>query len=226
MGTASSAVKRPWHLERPFLGLLISLVALWCVAPFMATQGPRPAFDVLLSLVLAGGVGAATGSRRHLHVALVLGGLALVTRWAVYADSHALAPALLANLAFLGFTVFAVSTALSRQHRVSSDTITGGICLYLLLGVLWALGYQLLELLAPGSLRHPLAVARLSTGELFYFSIVTMTTLGYGDITPNSPAARVLTAGQAVFGQLFIAIFIARLVGLYTAQQSGRREEP
>ncbi len=212
-------------LQRPFLPLLVSLAAIFFVVPILGGEArPHPIVNVLFSLVLVAGVGAATQSRVHLRIALVLGVLALVGRWLIYASPDALAVMLVSNLAlaaFFGFTAVTVFSTVARQRVVSADTITGGICVYLLLAALWALMFQLVELFEPGSFRLPSGETSPSLRELLYFSVVTMTTLGYGDITPVSSAARALASSLAVFGQLFVAIFIARLVGLYTAQQRG-----
>ena len=211
-------------LQRPFLPLLLALAAVFFLVPILGGESrPRPTLDLLFSLVLVAGVGAATGSRVHLRVGLGLGALALATRWLVYASPDALAVMLLSNLAFFGFTALAVFSAVARQRQVSSDTITGGICVYLLLAVLWALMFQLVEVFEPGSFGLPDGAASPSLRDLLYFSMVTMTTLGYGDILPVSSPARALASGEAIFGQLFVAIFIARLVGLYAAQQHKNR---
>jgi Ca2+/Na+ antiporter len=175
--------------------------------------------DLLFSLVLVAGVRAATRPGAQLWAAASLGLLALGTRWAVYATPEVMGLMLVSNLAFFGFTAVAVFSAVSRQSEISVNTISGGICVYLLIAVIWAILFQFVELLEPGSFRLPGGETDLSLRDLLYFSMVTMTTLGYGDITPISSAARSLASGEAVVGQLFVAIFIARLVGLYTAQQ-------
>lgn len=89
--------------------------------------------------------------------------------------------------------------------------------MYLLLGLLWALGYQLIETLLPGSFRfmeeHDAAGSFIKHG-FAYFSFVTLTTVGYGDITPVHPIARTAAIGEALVGQLYPAILIGRLVSL------------
>ncbi len=206
--------------NRPFLALLAALIALLVAVPLVGyTSQPRPAVDVLFSLVLVAGIAAASGRSGHLRIGAVLGVVALATRWGAYAIPHPTAAivTLSSSLAFLGFTAASVLSVLARERRVSADTVSGGICVYLLAGVAWALAFNLVDVVRPGSLGLPLGLPDPSTRELLYFSFVTMTTLGYGDIVPVSQAARTLAVGEAVFGQLFVAVFIARLVGLYSA---------
>lgn len=210
-------------VQRPFFVLLVVLVAAFFLVPiFGGEDRPRPILDLVFSAVLVAGIRAATRPGVQLWVAASLGVLALGSRWAVYATPELLGPMLVTNLAFFGFTAGAVFAAVTRHQDVSADTISGGISVYLLMAVVWALLYQLVELSEPGSFRMLDPNASPSLRDVLYFSVVTMTTLGYGDITPLSSGARSLASGEAVFGQLFVAIFIARLVGLYAAQQHGR----
>ena len=96
----------------------------------------------------------------------------------------------------------------------------GAITLYLLFGVLWAIAYAVIESLVPGSfagLSEPLSQGWSS--DWIYFSFVTMTTLDYGDIVPLTATARTLAYMQAVFGQFYLAILVAGLVGAYIARR-------
>lgn len=135
-----------------------------------------------------------------------------------------------AGFAMLGYGgAFAVLTAsvvadIARPGRVSGQRIWGAVSAYLLMGMTWAFGYAALEIAVPGSFDlsamtaardHSIATA----GQFFYFSFVTLTTLGYGDVSPIEPLARALTAFEAVAGQLFLAVLVARLVGLHVGAE-------
>jgi len=102
-----------------------------------------------------------------------------------------------------------------RGGPVTWSRIQGGVCAYLLLGMAWASGYQLLEQLAPGSFRFLSSPADIDqlTSKLTYFSFGTLTTLG-SDIAPVTSFARSLSTGEAIVGQLFPAILIGALVGM------------
>ena len=122
---------------------------------------------------------------------------------------------------FLGFTAVVVLRQTLGGATVTADTIAGAICFYLLLGVIWALIYALIELAHPGSFLdggRPVGTAtggrRSLVPELLYLSLVTLSTLGYGDILPVTPQARMLAAIEAIIGPLYLAVLIARLVSL------------
>src|SRR5215469_305201 len=132
---------------------------------------------------------------------------------------------------FLGVTVVALVSRLFVVKSVTLDMISAAICAYLLMGVTFAYAFAIIELRYPGSftatlLQRPvghIAPLLASFHSLLYYSFVCLTTTGFGDISPISGGARSLSVMEAVFGQLFVAILIARLVSLEVAQSM--REE-
>lgn len=127
---------------------------------------------------------------------------------------------------FLAVTVVALVSRLFIVKSVSLDTISAAICAYLLTGVAFAYGFAVVELQSPGSFST--AVFHRSAGNVapligslhsfIYYSFVCLTTTGFGDIAPISEGARSLSVMESVFGQLYVAILIARLVSLEVAQ--------
>lgn len=103
------------------------------------------------------------------------------------------------------------------NREVTSDTIKGGVCVYLLAGISWSYLYNLLLTIQPQSFNLP-AGSNLYD-DLLYFSFLTLTTVGYGDILPVSPLARVCANLEAIVGVLYPSIYIARLVGQYSSEQ-------
>ena len=105
--------------------------------------------------------------------------------------------------------------------RVTLDKLFGAITVYFLLGILWALLYHMPELFQPGSLIY-MGGEEIKDNYpvLQYFSFTTLCTLGYGDIIPGTKLTMVLSNLEAIVGSLYLAILVARLVGLYTAQAS------
>ena len=101
-------------------------------------------------------------------------------------------------------------------QKVSWDTIQGGISLYFLIGLFWAFIFQMLTLINPSALSLPITPSTFA--DLMYFSFTTLTTLGYGDITPVTDFARNMTILESTLGQIFLTVFVARLVGLYLGQ--------
>ena len=104
-----------------------------------------------------------------------------------------------------------------RTERVTHDVISGAIAVYLLVGIAWAVVYALVEGLNPGSFRLGPAGQGTIWEQLLYFSFTTLSTLGFGDITPVNPIARMWTVFEAIFGTLYLAILVARLVSLFRA---------
>jgi hypothetical protein len=135
-----------------------------------------------------------------------------------------------AGIVFVVLVAICITQNVWRERDVSADTIVGGIAVYLLLAVAWSIAYQLLEFLVPGSLEvvsgsgghwGPWESAPGEYPRLLFFSFVTITTLGYGDIVPASGPAAALASLEAVVGPLYLTVLIARLVGLHIASARG-----
>ncbi len=111
-----------------------------------------------------------------------------------------------------------------RQDEINREVIFGALVVYLLMGLMWGYGYTLLEHLLPGSFTHPANISELDVDAFDYFSFVTMTTLGYGDIIPASEPAKAMVMTQAVTGQFYLAVLVSRLVGLNIAQRLEKKD--
>ncbi len=206
--------------------LLVAILLLLVVEPFFFGHPARQvAFDVLVSAVLIAAVWAVSPRPRLLVIGLALAVPAFVGRWSLYfSDSRWLAA--LSSLFALAFFAFAAAVLLWQAlggTSVTADTIAGAICAYLLLGVIWALVFSVIEQAHPGSFLvngSPLGHApgtrhTILRQELLYLSLVTLSTVGYGDVVAVTAPARMLAALEAVTGQLYLAVLIARLVGLH-----------
>lgn len=132
-------------------------------------------------------------------------------------------------LSHISVTVFLVLTLIRARHA-NRSTIYASMCVYLMIGQSWTYIYLAVEAWQPGSFafNDQLRVLgelnyRSLMAEMEYFSFVTLTTLGYGDITPVTPAARSVTVLEAIVGQLYLTIVLARLVGLYLHERINSR---
>jgi len=132
-------------------------------------------------------------------------------------------------MVYLCYSIVLILKFIFDRQAVNANKIFAALCVYLLISLLWALLYSMIELLQPTSFIHVAAnsenivnmnVGRSGTAIALYYSLVTMTTLGYGDIIPANEVARMFASLQAVIGQLYIAVLIARLVGLHAAQNT------
>lgn len=108
---------------------------------------------------------------------------------------------------------------ISSNTTVSSDTIKGGISIYILLGFFWAILYMILLTLDPDALTNVSSNEETAGFECYYYSFTTLTTLGYGDIVPVAKYARILAIFEAVAGPVYLAIFVAQIIGLSIAQK-------
>jgi hypothetical protein len=126
-------------------------------------------------------------------------------------------------LAIFVSLVCALCRSVFRSGRIDANRILGAVCIYFLLALIWALVYSLVEVCRPHSFNIPdyvaLGVRQQMVCDMIYFSNVTLTTLGYGDILPLSNLARTLANFEAMAGQLYVGIVIARMVGVQVTQQ-------
>lgn len=134
-------------------------------------------------------------------------------------------------LALLCHATWTILRTLLAPNSVDFETICASLSAYLLIGLIWSVAYSSLAVVDPAAFRLPGAdeTMRLGRGGAvnpLYFSFVTLTTLGYGDIVPVSPTARTLAVLEAVVGQLLLVVLVARLIGLNVAQAAGSPDGP
>lgn len=214
-----------WGTERGLSAMLVFLVlALFVGAPFaaMGLVGPF-LFDVFFTLLLLSGVAAFSNRRLLKTVVLSVMVATVAARWAGY-----LLPGAAMSIWDDALTILALSTLavlvlmrVFQEGPITGYRIQGAITVYLLVGLVWMSAYGLLNQTIPGAFRFPegqVSGLRFKHG-LVYFSFVTLTTTGYGDITPVHPLARSLAMAEALVGQLYPAILIARLVSMELASR-------
>ena len=209
--------------KNSFTLLLVVLTVFLLLIPLVAS-GHRPGlgFIAIFATVLVTSVFAISRDRKLAITAGVVAVLAVTLRVAhlasgtLWLDAAGWGAAIL----FLGLVASIVLAHVLAPGRVDFDRIAGAICAYLLLGLLWSFAYDLIDLLDPAAFRGLAAEGR--EAALTYFSFVTLTSLGYGDIVPASPLARTLAWMEAVAGQMYLAVTVATLVGLRIAH--GRQE--
>jgi len=213
--------------------LLGGLFLVMAVFPFLPDRGVLQSFlSGFITLVLLGLVFAILHRPRLRWIVGLLAAGAVGMRWV--GDYVVFSPAVLVAQKVLGAAAVALSggTILAdvvRAERVTPAKISGALSVYLLLGYFWSIVFTILETLQPGSFNLALggAEAAGSRAEIFkqllYYSYITLSTLGYGDITPLSAGARSLAALEALTGQIYLAVLVARLVGLQISQRGSER---
>lgn len=169
-----------------------------------------------------------TQRRRRQRLGWVLAVAALVFRLVVMLDVRSSTVNLTASITWLLFLLFVTLSELRsvlKQREVTSETICMAVSVYLLLGLTWALLYTVMFQLHPDSFGgltaatagHPVEVVHLFS-VLGYFSLTTLSTVGFGDITPLTLQARYAAVAEGITGQFYLAILVARLVGLQMSQ--------
>jgi hypothetical protein len=205
--------------------LLIALAVLLIAAPFVEElEGGHFILSVLFSLVLVAAVFAVAHRKRSLAIALVLATPAIITRWINQVRPDLVHPAafLVCALLLLAFVIGHLLHFILRAPVVTVEVLCASIAAYLMLGLMWTVAYWLVDQLTPGgafSFNTNRGAQSMNGFTGFYFSFITLSTVGYGDITPVSRAARWLAAMEAMTGLLYVAVLIARLVSLYSSSR-------
>ena len=210
-----------------YLSLLLGFLGLAVfVLPALGFEGSdeRLYADIMFTLFLVSGVAAGSTNSKARVVLTAVTLIALLVKWGswlpagaalnVWREPTTLAAVLLMAVAILRRVLAA--------GRVTTHRVQGAIVVYLLLGLSWANAYHIVETHHPGSFASQ-APGPLTLNDWGYFSFVTLTTVGYGDVTPVHRIARVLAVAEALTGQLFLAVLLARLVSLEIVARSESR---
>ena len=206
--------------------LLIALGLFFIWAPFVEEiEGGELIVSGLFSLVLLAGVVAVADRKSVLVIAIVLAIPAIAGRWINHFRPDLIPPAvfLVAGLILIAFVVGNLLRFVLRAPSVNTEVLCASISAYLMLGLMWTMAYWLVDQLTPGgafAFNTNTGKQSMKGFNAFYFSFITLSTVGYGDITPVSRIARWLAATEAMTGLLYVAVLIARLVGLYSSPKS------
>lgn len=205
-------------------GFLVSLILLFIAAPFaQQSEAGRVVESALMTGVLILAVFAVGHRRWVFWLAILIMTPTVVGKWFNHFWPGTVSPVwfLTCILIFIIFIIFQLMRFILVAPRVDGEIVCAGISVYLLLGLLWGFAYMLVACLVPGAFFFDgriEAAPEMTSFTSIYFSFVTLSTVGYGDITPVAGVARMLAAAEAMTGTLFIAILISRLVSLYSKQ--------
>jgi hypothetical protein len=219
---------RFWAEDAGLTGMLFGVLLTLFVAPSIGFHGVFGPFllGVFYSLLLVSGFATVTKNRLATRMMLAVGAASIVAHWwqivrpsrtISFIDS-------IIGIVIFGMLAVVVLIRVFRPGSITIHRIVGSVVAYLLIGLLWIQAYRVVQLLNPGAFQGlPEGYDRFDAqGPLGYFSFVTLTTLGYGDILPVSPTARSLAVMEALIGQLFPAILIARLVSMEITDRAAK----
>ncbi|MEL6905607.1 MAG: ion channel [Planctomycetota bacterium] len=229
-----------------FRMLLTALALLLTAYPLIKTEGlTRVSFHAFFQFVLLVGLFSIRRARGWFTVGallvtppildfwgeLCLPDLALWRSASVQAASHVL------TAAYLALLIVFVLRDLFSSREVTTDRLYGALSAYMLTALVFGSLYTALELVAPGSFSIAEGLGGVATGgeqkplhsqgTLYYFSFISLTTVGFGDVSPSSATAQMIVMWESIVGQAFLTILVARLVGLHVAAgtENGASEE-
>lgn len=204
--------------------LLFALLGFIVIHPAMQGSARNYLGYAFLLLIPIAGVFSLGGRRRNLIAGGVLAALGLAAGIHAVIDARAgvLRPTGLTAATMLIYytsTIRHLLQNLLRARFVTQETLVSAACVYLLVGLAFAFAYMWVQIAIPGSFASAAGAAFLDLPTLVYFSFVTLATLGYGDIAPVSPIARSLATLEAIFGVMYLAIVISRMVTLVSRSE-------
>ncbi len=206
--------------------LLVALLLLFMAAPFVEILPHGKLIEsILVTLVMVSAVLVTGGKRWTLAITLALVTPALAGKWFNhFAPNLVPAPVfLVATAAFFVFIVGRLLQFILRTPRVDTNILCAGLAGYLMLGLLWIPVYVLTARLTPDAFAFttgPQSGSMMEGFNAFYFSFITLCTVGYGDVTPVSNVARMLVVMETISGIFYMAVLVSRLVAVYSTQHS------
>ena len=217
-------LKKLW-LRDKFLFLLISILLLMVISPILADLNFVTKFlEIFMTLIMLLSLGTSQESKSLIRVGIILAIPAILTGWLAQFITWPIMVSTnnILDLVFLVFVFVNLMRIILTSKRVTTHVIYGAISAYLMLGLAFSNIYLLLISYNPESFlihdgTHVSSETFRSLIDVFYYSYVTLTTLGYGDIIPATSVARMLSSLEALIGQLFLTVIVARLVALHVS---------
>ncbi len=218
-------MKKLLEEKHTHLVLTISLFALLVIYPIISAQLTwEILIDIFVIAILIYGVIIASRTKTHFLISLALALIFLICGWFAQAESNQTVELIssFSGATFFSYVAVILLQEIFRQgERISMSMIYSAVSIYLLIGLAFAFFYLAFSILVPGSFSEPAFMSDDPQAQLYgfiYFSFVTLSTLGYGDISPNTIQISAFVYIEAIIGQLYLTILVARLVGLQISQ--------
>ncbi|MBL0715133.1 MAG: hypothetical protein JJV98_15705 [Desulfosarcina sp.] len=216
----SQNIVKPRIAKYGFVWLLLALLLMWILSPFLENvETHQHVLSFLLTLVTLVAAWAVSPARRSRWVALLLAlasaGLFWMGAVGVYPKASVFARIVL--FVYYGYIIVMILRHIVAAREIDLNVLCGAAAVFILIGVAWAISYWAISDMDPKAFTPPdrSVIPVVKFHHYLYFSLVTLTSLGYGDITPASHFAQMWTTLEAVCGTFYLAILVARLVSLY-----------
>jgi hypothetical protein len=206
-----------------FLILLCLILGLLVFVPILQRfVAVRIFIDIFLTAIFISMVYTFSYNKVHVIAGVFLAVVMLASLWLQYLDPNKwiLPIGMLAGVIFIAMVIGGIIGLIIKSEEVCRETIYAAILMYLLAALMWAFIYTFLELVDPASFNVELNRSRGYLPVFQYYSFVTITTLGYGDITPITDVAKAFSILEAVIGQLYLVVAVAWLVGMHVSSKS------
>jgi len=181
--------------------------------------------NIFISCILLTSIISLSNNLRHLKIGIALVVPYFLTNWAyAYSQNRIIAIfCLVTGILFFSFVVYTLLSGLLTSRTISFEIIAAALSAYLMIGFGWGLIYGLIESLVPHSFEGGIANLSDLRHQFTYFSFVTLTTLGFGDISPTNPISQSWTILEAIIGQIYLVVIISGLVGIFVSAGDKKR---
>ena len=223
MQNKSSTVDQTKPSKHRFLILLCVLLFFVIATPFIdALIRLHALVDIFTTIVFIAAMYSIVRSKKHLVFSALLGLPMVISIWLGYFFKSAtiLVIGELFGMMFIGFAVFELIRFILASEDVTKEVLFAAVIIYLLMALMWSFAYIVLEAIVPGSFNIPGPRLEGNKFVFLYYSFVTITTLGYGDITPATHQAGALAILEAIVGQIYLVVLVSFLVGMFVSRRA------
>ncbi len=209
-----------------FFFLFIALMLFFVLNPFFVdSTEDMTVFGILFTLTLFFSVYIIKHRSRFLIIGIIFATLSLIGHWTllfITQNKEVFVLDYIVTIIFFMIITTAVLNYVLEDKKITSSTIFGAICGYLLIGLTWSFVHLIIYTLSPDAYTMTKGLSNnpdVRVLHFIYYSFVTLSTLGFGDISPVSSAARTFSWIEAISGQIYLTVWIAQLIGLHIAQK-------
>jgi hypothetical protein len=202
--------------------LLVAILGLIIGSPFLDDifrYGIIP--DILLTIIFILGIHTISRTKKAVYIGLFLAMPMFLSIWSAHLleDIELYVVGESFGAIFCGFVIALLVQFIFMQEEVTKEVIYAAVVVYLLMAIMWSFMYFVMDYFNPNSFSFPDSNAK-GIYQYLYFSFVTITTLGYGDVSPLTPKASSLVILEAVTGQIYLVVIVAWLVGMHVSRRS------